>query len=116
MLTMTCPRIPSSKAREAIERTRSDEKEHGFVVCGDGSTGEILDGDDDSLDIENPCSPDDDELVIFHTHPNGVKRLSKADKEVAARDDVNAVCVGAPDGTFMCRTDKKCESEVNVDE
>lgn len=110
---MSCPRIPHSKAEKAIERTKETEREHGFVVCGDGSVGELQSGGETGMNVENPCDPGDDSLVVFHTHPNGVKRLSKQDKKFASRDDVNAVCVGVPDGSYMCRTDRKCEGSVS---
>ena len=121
MLTMNCPKIPRSKAKDTMNRTKSTGNEHAFIVCGDGHDTDILEGDESSLDIEElegVCRrrDADDGMIVFHTHPNGIKRLSHADKRVAARDDVDTVCVGDPEGEFMCRTDRKCKGSVRNDD
>ena len=114
MLTMNCPKIPRSKAKETMNRTSDTGNEHAFMICGDGHDTEIIEGDDKSLNIEElegVCRRRDatEGMVVFHTHPNGIKRLSRADKRVLSRGDIDTVCVGDTDGDFMCRTDLKCK-------
>jgi proteasome lid subunit RPN8/RPN11 len=113
---MSCPRIPNSTAKEVVERTRETGNEHALVVCGDGEVSDVVAGEESSLDVTEgieACAPDArEDMVIFHTHPNGVKRLSRADKQVAGRDDVEAVCVADPDGEFMCQSMSQCKGRV----
>jgi proteasome lid subunit RPN8/RPN11 len=101
-----------------MERTNETGNEHAFVVCDDGTHTDVIEGESSSLDITEAveaCSADNrNEMVIFHTHPNGVKRLSGQDKRVASREDVHAVCAADTDGKFMCRTDSKCTGEVEL--
>lgn len=114
---MPCPNIPRDKAGKVVGRTDDTGNEHAFVVCGDGSTSQIIEGESDRLDISEgieACEAveSDDGMIIFHTHPNGVKRLSKPDKQVLGRDDVDTVCVADPDGDFMCRSQSQCTGSV----
>lgn len=104
-----CPRVPKKKAREAISRTNDTGNEHGFVICPNGSTGEIQEGGSSGMKIEDDACSADGAVGLYHTHPNGVLRLSDQDRRVLGRDDTNMVCVGnsdPDDPQAMCERSK----------
>ena len=113
---MSCDRIPASKAVEAMRKTRQTGNEQAFVKC-DGKVSMVVSGDDDSVNIGNLLGQCGTRADIFHTHPNGVLDLSDADRQVLAREDVQSVCVGDPNGNFVCeRSLPKCSGSFKMQE
>lgn len=109
---MACPSLPTGPIREIIEKTIQTGNEHAFVQCADGSVTEVVEGGRKSLDIDpaiDACGSNRP-VTIVHTHPNGVRELSDADRKVAARDDVEAVCaaVDGPDPNVKCESIESC--------
>lgn len=112
---MACPRFPQGKLREIIERTIQTGNEHGFVRCADGSTSQIVSGDEGSMNIEpamQQCNLNAGPVEVVHTHPNGNENLSNADRDVAASDEVDAVCATTPDGKMRCEAIASCNDTV----
>ena len=98
-----------------IEQTVKTGNEHGFVRCADDSTSEILEGGSSGMDIGpavEQCDLDNGPVDIVHTHPNGVERLSKQDREVAADENIQNVCVAVEGGNVRCERVEACETEV----
>lgn len=113
----SCPAFPTGKVREIIEQTADTGKEHAFVRCADGTTTDVVEGQESQLDITGAvesCDLDEGPVDIIHTHPNGVDRLSKEDMKVAASDDVESVCVAVEDGKVRCEMVDSCEMEVDA--
>lgn len=112
---MDCGQIPSKKAREAIRRTEETGKEHGFVICPDGSTGEIQAGGRTSLRLKGECESEG-QVAIFHTHPNGNMNLSDQDRRVLSHDKIGMVCAGnasSDDAAYRCeRQSPSCVKEL----
>jgi len=111
----SCPTFPTGKVREIIKRTVDTGNEHAFVRCGDGDTTEIVKGGKTSLDISgaiDACNMSDGPVDVIHTHPNGVDRLSDQDRQVAAEDDIRAVCVAVEGGDVQCEMIDSCAPEV----
>lgn len=114
-MASSCPSFPQGKVREIIERTNDTGREHGFVRCHDGSVSTVVSGDESKMSIGEAvkqCDLDAGKIDVVHTHPNGVKRLSGADREVAAHEDVGAVCVAVDGGEVLCEQVSECEFEV----
>lgn len=112
---MACPNLPDGKVREIIERTVETGNEHGFVVCGDGSMSDVVEGGKSKMKIEKAvkqCDLSSGEIDIVHTHPNGVKKLSKPDRQVAAHDKVGSVCVAVDGGDIVCESVESCDMAV----
>ena len=113
---MACPRFPTGKVREILERTEQTGNEHAVIMCGDGSTTDVIEGGKTGLnfgDEMEQCNLADGPIDVIHTHPNGVSRLSDQDRKVAALDDdVENVCVAVEGGEIVCESVDTCETEV----
>lgn len=111
----SCPNFPTGKLKTMLEKTAESGKEHAVVKCGDGSTSKVVSGGDSRVNVSDAveqCDLDDGPVSIAHTHPNGVKELSKQDRQVAASENVESVCVAIEDGEMKCEIIETCESEV----
>lgn len=111
----SCPTFPQGKLKEIIEETVDTGREHGFVRCGDGSVSDVVSGGESKMSIGeavDECNLDDGPVDIVHTHPNGAKRLSDADRKVAALDDAGSVCVAVEGGEVVCEMVEECDFEV----
>lgn len=112
-----CPRLPTGKVKEIIQKTNETGNEHGFAVCGDGSASSIASGGKTGMNIGgaiDECDLDDGPVHVVHTHPNGVADLSKQDREVAASDDVATVCVAVDGGELYCERVEGCKDKVEA--
>lgn len=107
----SCARIPRKQALEAVRRTAETGNEHGFAVCADGTVTEIVEGESDRLKLKigEDCPKP---VKVFHTHPNGVTRLSEQDMSVLAAEEIDSVCAAnadPDDPRYRCERVEACE-------
>jgi hypothetical protein len=114
---MNCTGVPKDTAKEAIERTQETELGHAFLQCEDGSTSKIISRPDDIAEIIGAC---DGVSTVFYTRPDNIPTLTKSDRRLLHKHDVEMVCVGVELGgeakAFCERSEPSCTRILESDD
>lgn len=90
--------FPREQAREALQRSRSEGVEYGFMWCAweGGHTGNLYRGSENRV-VYKPqvCGHN---KAFWHTHPSGSLCMSESDARfLEVGDDFRLMCICNPD-------------------